>query len=78
MEKAGTMDVLRNQIVERKVIEVILEHAQFKEVPYEFERTDTEAIELAAGGHQSDIPEAKPDRLDATPGGRPEEPRVRE
>lgn len=78
MEKGGTMDVLRNQIVERKVVELILDHAQFKEVPYEFERTDTEAIDRAAGGHQSDIPEAKPDRLEAAPRGRPEERRVRE
>jgi len=77
MEKAGAMDVLRNQIVEREVVELILEHAQFKEVPYEFERTDTEAIDRAAGGHQSDIPEAKPDRLEAAPGGKPEEPPVR-
>ena len=36
LEKSGSMDVLRNQIVERKVIELILEHATFKEVPYEF------------------------------------------
>lgn len=78
MEKGGTMDVLRNQIVERKVIDLILEHAQFKEVLYRSERTDTEAVNLAAGGHGSDIPEAKPARLEATPGGRPEEPPVRE
>jgi trigger factor len=78
MEKSGTMDVLRNQIVERKVIELILKHAQFREVPYEFERTDTEAVDAAAGGRQSDIPEAKPDRRDAAPGGKPEERPVRE
>ena len=35
LEKAGSMDVLRNQIIERKVIERILEHASFKEVPYQ-------------------------------------------
>ena len=35
LEKAGSMDVLRNQIIERKVIDVILAHATFKEVPYE-------------------------------------------
>jgi trigger factor len=78
LEKGGSMDVLRNQIVERKVIDLILEHAQFKEVPYELGRTDTEAIDRAAGGRQSDIPEAKPERLEAAPGGRPEEPPVRE
>jgi trigger factor len=77
MEKGGTMDVLRNQIVERRVVELILQHAQFKEVPYEFEKTDTTAIDRAAGGHQSDIPEAKPERLEAAPGGKPEEPPLR-
>ena len=35
LEKSGSMDVLRNQIIERKVIELILEHATFKEVPYQ-------------------------------------------
>jgi len=78
LEKAGSMDVLRNQIVERKVIEQILAHAQFKEVPYEFEATDTEAVDQAAGGHQSDIPEAKPESGEAAPGGRPEPPPLRE
>ena len=78
MEKGGTMDVLRNQIVERKVVELILAHARFKEVPYKSERTDAEAIDQAAGGHQSDIPEAQPDTSEATPGGRPQEPPVRE
>ena len=78
IEKSGTMDALRNQIVERKVIELILAEAQFEEVPYEFERAQEEAIDRAAGGQQSDIPEAKSDRLEAAPGGRPEEPRVRE
>jgi len=78
LEKGGGVDALRNQIVERAAVELILEHAQFKEVPYQFERTDTEAIDRAAGGHQSDIPQAKPDRLEAAPGGKPEEPPLRE
>ena len=33
LEKSGSMDVLRNQIIERKVVDLILEHAQFHEVP---------------------------------------------
>ena len=45
LEKSGWMDVLRNQIVERKVIERILDHAKFKEVPYEFRRTEEEALD---------------------------------
>jgi len=61
LEKAGRMDVLRNQIIERKVIELILSHARFREVPYEPERTEAEAVDRAAGGGEpeSDIPEVK-------------------
>ncbi len=55
------MDVLRNQIIERKVVDLILANATFKEVPYEIEESDVAALELtAAGGDQSEIPEAKP------------------
>ena len=38
LEKSGSMDVLRNQIIERKVIKRILAHATFKEVPYKMQR----------------------------------------
>ena len=78
LEKAGSMDVLRNQIIERKVIEMILSQAQFVEAPYEFARSDAEAIDQAAGGHGSDIPEAQPDSAPAAPGGRPAEEPIRE
>ncbi|MCE5303554.1 MAG: trigger factor [Planctomycetaceae bacterium] len=68
LEKGGSMDVLRNQIIERKVIERILENAKFKETPYEFRRTDEEAIDQAAGGGQeADIPEAKYDEGETVP-----------
>ena len=61
LEKSGSMDVLRNQIIERKVIDLILANAVFKEVPYEIEESDVAALELtAAGGEHSEIPEAKP------------------
>jgi trigger factor len=76
LEKGGAMDVLRNQIIERKVIDVILEHARFKEVPFDFETPDVEAVDLAvSGGSQGDIPEAKPGGEAPAPGGRPEEHR---
>ena len=56
------MDALANQIIERKVIDRILAAATFKEVPYELETADAEAIDQTAGGHEeSDIPEAKPE-----------------
>lgn len=73
LEKAGSMDVLRNQIIERKVIERILEHASFKEVPYEFRRTDEEAVDRAAGGGEhADIPDAKYDEGEEVPEARGE------
>jgi len=60
LEKQGSMDVLRNQIIERKVIDLILANAQFKEVPYEIEESDVAALDFtAAGGDHSEIPSAK-------------------
>ncbi|MGQ9574704.1 MAG: trigger factor [Thermoguttaceae bacterium] len=50
LEKAGRMDVLRNQIIERKVIELILSQATFKDVPYTPEGMEAEALERTAGG----------------------------
>jgi trigger factor len=61
LEKGGMMDSLHNQIIERKVIDRILDQAVFKETPYELEEGETEAIDQAAGGHDEDIPEAKPE-----------------
>jgi len=78
LEKAGSMDVLRNQVVERRVIERILEDAEFTEVPYEYEATDVEAIDEAAGGHGSEIPEAQQSGGEAAEGGRPQEAPIRE
>lgn len=50
LEKRGLMDVLRNQIIERKVLELVQSEAQFKDEPYEPKRIDTEAVSAAAGG----------------------------
>ena len=77
LEKSGSMDVLRNQIIERKVVELILGQAKFKEVPYDFRRTDEEAVDHAAGGGEhADIPDAKYDEGEEVPEakreGRPE------
>ncbi len=72
LEKGGAMDVLRNQIIERKVVDMIVEHAKFNEVPFEIDETDVAALELAAGGQEhSVIPQAKPggeDPADKLPG----------
>jgi trigger factor len=64
LEKEGRMDVLRNQIVEGKVVDLILQHAEFHDVPYQPETAaEAEAVDQAAGGGEteSEIPEAKPE-----------------
>lgn len=68
LEKSGSMDVLRNQIIERKVIDQILEHAKFNEVPFALQATDEEAVDHAAGGgEKADIPDAKYDEEEKMP-----------
>jgi len=61
LQKQGLMDTLRNQIIERKVIDLVLKSATFNEVPYKTDSEDAEALEHAAGGGDEDevIPEAK-------------------
>jgi trigger factor len=64
LEKEGMMDVLRNQIIERKAIELILSHAEFREVPYTPEGIVAEAIDQgvsAAEEEESEIPAAQPE-----------------
>ena len=63
LEKAGQMDVLRNQIIERKVIDRILAHAHFRDVPWEPSGMEAEAIDWSAGGEDksAELPEAKPE-----------------
>jgi trigger factor len=62
IEKRGLMDVLRNQIIERKVIERILSHATFVDVPHrEDSLTETVAVDRAAAGEEEEenpIPQA--------------------
>ncbi len=55
------MDALRNQIIERKAIDLVLSHAKFKEVPFKMEGTEAEAVDQNVGGEEeeADIPEAK-------------------
>ena len=65
IEKAGEMDILRNQIIERKVIDLICEHATFKETPFEFEDIDEEAIDWAAAGDPDAIAEVSEEDLKA-------------
>ena len=59
IEKQDLMDSLRNQIVERKVIDLVLKHAKFKDVKFQPGGGDVEAVDLAAGGgEESEIPVA--------------------
>jgi trigger factor len=50
LERRGLMDVLRNQIIERKTIELVTSHAAFKDIPFDFPRPDAEAIDHAVCG----------------------------
>jgi trigger factor len=68
LEKQGAMDTLRNQIIERKVIDLIESKATFTEVPYTPPKTETSAIDFAVAGQQAIIPEAKYGNDAVTPG----------
>ena len=61
LEKRGELDALRNQIIERKVIETIKAHATVKEVPFEPGTDDVTALDHAIAGveEKAEIPEAK-------------------
>ena len=60
LERTGQMDALRNMIIERKVIDLITEHAEFKAVPYERDDESADyAVEFFAAGDTQQIPEAK-------------------
>ena len=64
LEKQGQMDILRNQIIERKVLDLIFSKATFTEVPYEIEGVTEEGIDHAAAGGE-EIHEASEDDLRA-------------
>jgi len=60
VEKQGLMDALRNQIIERKVLDLVLKQAKFTDVPFHLEGEETEALDQAAGGGEEEaIPEAQ-------------------
>jgi trigger factor len=61
LERRGLMDVLRNQIIERKTIELVTSHAAFQDTPFDFPRPDAEAIDHAVCGSvigEEEIPTA--------------------
>lgn len=61
LEKQGAMDALRNQIIERKVLEMIESQAEFKDVKFKEFDNDVEPVEFSCGGTalSTQIPEAK-------------------
>ncbi len=63
LDRNGQIDMLRNMIVEGKVIAMIEEHAKFESVPAETSgHSQTEAIDFAAAGDMNEeIPDAKYD-----------------
>jgi trigger factor len=67
LERNGQMDALRNMIIERKVIDKIIENAKMSATKYQLpaSKSATYAIDFFAAGNQSAIPEAKYDGGDA-------------
>jgi trigger factor len=62
LEKKNLMDTLRNQIIERKVIELIEKHAEFRDVAYKPPKEEVVAVNYAAAGaHAHSIPDAEHD-----------------
>ncbi|MGY8770747.1 MAG: trigger factor [Pirellulales bacterium] len=59
LEKQGMMDALRNQIIERKVIDLINEAAEFTEIDSDTKKTDVSAVNHAVGGIENEIPDVE-------------------
>ncbi len=78
LEKGGQMDAIRNQIIERKVIEKITEEGKVSDKEDEeflkASSEDTSNIEVSIGGSFDDIPEAKHDNEPAQVPGAPKLP----
>jgi trigger factor len=73
LERRGLMDVLRNQIIERKTVDLITSEAKFNDVPFEFPKPDTEAVDCAVCGvvvGEEEIPVAAHAEPAARPGSR--------
>lgn len=61
LEKRGLLDVLRNQIIERKVMELVQSHAKFQDEDYTPPKPTVEGVPFAVGGSEGEIPEALED-----------------
>ena len=58
LEKQNRMDILRNQIVETKVIKLIMDNAEFEETPYEPPMEQFATLDYPAGGSGDEKEEA--------------------
>lgn len=66
LEKRGLMDSLRNQIIERKAIDLIQSHAEFMDVPYVPPKDELVAVNYTAAGMSAEsIPTAEHDEGDS-------------
>ncbi len=62
IEREGLQDIVRNQVLERKTIDLVVQHAVFEDVPYEAKDSSVEAVDQAiGGGERPNIPEAVED-----------------
>ncbi len=61
LEKQGQMDALRNQIIERKTIDLILSHAKFKDVPFKLPVARDVPLDHAAAGEPEGTTEEEPE-----------------
>lgn len=62
LEKRGQMDSLRNQIIERKVLDLIKEHAKFNDTEFNLDDDGPAAVDFFVSGSTGvEIPEAKYD-----------------
>ncbi|MEX1039305.1 MAG: trigger factor [Pirellulaceae bacterium] len=56
LEKQGMMDALRNQIIERKVIDLITSEANFTETPADLQQTNVAGVDFAISGEAQSLP----------------------
>jgi len=55
LEKGGMMDVLRNQIIERKVIGLITDEAEFTEVDADLQGSNTTGVDISICGEGEEV-----------------------
>ncbi|MFP6659614.1 MAG: trigger factor, partial [Pirellulales bacterium] len=66
IEKDNLTDALRNQIIERKVIDAVRAEAKFKKTKFKAESGDIEPLKFSAtGGDQEEIPVAEHGELES-------------